>query len=163
MNELTDPQQAIARRLLLRLVSFGEGRPKSRLRLAQQAAPPSDDAEPEAEPELFVFDGRSRHGAEMIAARRGFVRDDSAARVWDAATGKPVTRSLEHQAAVTAQGGPRLDCARDALRQRDAGCVRPKMRSDWHRRHRRFRACQSLARCTGSSGMWRDAAGRPKT
>jgi WD40 repeat protein len=43
-----------------------------------QAVPPSDDAEPE----LFVFDGRSRHGAELIAARRGFVRDDSAAWTW---------------------------------------------------------------------------------
>ena len=43
-----------------------------------QAIPPSDDADPA----LFVFDGRSRHGAELIAARQGIVRDDSAAWTW---------------------------------------------------------------------------------
>jgi WD40 repeat protein len=46
-----------------------------------QAAPPSDGAEPE----LFVFDGRGRHGAQLIAAPRSIVRDDSDAWTWVAA------------------------------------------------------------------------------
>ena len=37
MNELTDHQQAIARRVLLRLVSFGEGRADTRRQLSMQA------------------------------------------------------------------------------------------------------------------------------
>jgi WD40 repeat protein/serine/threonine protein kinase len=41
-----------------------------------QTAPPSDGAEPE----LFVFDRRGRHGAELIA--RGVVHDDSATWTW---------------------------------------------------------------------------------
>jgi WD40 repeat protein/serine/threonine protein kinase len=43
-----------------------------------QAAPPSYGAEPE----LFVFDGRSRCGAQLIAAPRSIVRDDSNAWRW---------------------------------------------------------------------------------
>ena len=43
-----------------------------------QAAAPSDGAEPE----LFVFDGRSRCGAQLIAAPRSIVRDDSNAWRW---------------------------------------------------------------------------------
>jgi hypothetical protein len=43
-----------------------------------QAAAPSDGAEPE----LFLFDGRGRHGAQLIAAPRSIVRDDSNAWRW---------------------------------------------------------------------------------
>jgi len=43
-----------------------------------QTAAPSDGAEPE----LFVFDGRGRHGAQLIAAPRSIVRDDSNAWKW---------------------------------------------------------------------------------
>jgi WD40 repeat protein/serine/threonine protein kinase len=43
-----------------------------------QAAAPSDGAEPE----MFVFDGRGRHGAQLIAAPRSIVRDDSRTWTW---------------------------------------------------------------------------------
>jgi WD40 repeat protein/serine/threonine protein kinase len=43
-----------------------------------QAAAPSDGAKPE----LFVFDSRASHGAEMIAASRHKVHDDSDAWAW---------------------------------------------------------------------------------
>ena len=45
MNELTDPQQAIARRVLLRLVSFGEGRADTRRQLGFPALRSAADDE----------------------------------------------------------------------------------------------------------------------
>jgi hypothetical protein len=45
MNELTNPQQAIARRVLLRLVSFGEGRADTRRQLGLQSLRSAADDE----------------------------------------------------------------------------------------------------------------------
>ncbi len=58
---------------------------------------------PGAEPELFVLDGRGRHGARLVAAPAGFERHDAA--IWDW-LGEHVLGASEGDAAATSGEAP---------------------------------------------------------